>query len=454
MDAKAVEASSQPPPIVSEQYSQHPPGVPEQATSDSSASQTKSLGQESPPLLSASGITSWARNLKLPQPLANPQENSGFSALSRFATGIRSHLPSATSTTKDGAQTPSGQSGVLETLTKGFVDSSRGAVKAVQVKARHMVSQNKRRYQEGEFDLDLTYITENIIAMGFPAGDISSGIFGYIEGFYRNHMEEVIRFFETHHPGNYKVYNLCSERLYDASLFKGKFFPTAEEAMSYYNEKRCVDAKALVLPSQIRYVRYLENILMNFKGETPPGRSWLNTTMMENKITLSSSDLDGFDKRKLPSPGFQLEIVMVDYKESLHAKPKTEGRKPENSSDHNYTSGSRDPSNTNAKKASGNEEDDVFSDSEGEDGSPKSRHTQTTNNGDEPKATGPASEEFAKQEVSTGSKESAQQNDSGKADPSIANISKPDSGGNSEFKVVAADASVFTFGDEEDYESE
>ena len=30
-----------------------------------------------------------------------------------------------------------------------------------------------------------------------------------------------------------------------------QFFPTAEESINYYNQKRCVDGKGLVLPSQI-----------------------------------------------------------------------------------------------------------------------------------------------------------------------------------------------------------
>ncbi|CAN1159758.1 Phosphatidylinositol 3,4,5-trisphosphate 3-phosphatase and protein-tyrosine-phosphatase PTEN2A, partial [Linum perenne] len=30
-----------------------------------------------------------------------------------------------------------------------------------------------------------------------------------------------------------------------------KFFPTAEELINYYNQKRCTDVKGLVLPSQI-----------------------------------------------------------------------------------------------------------------------------------------------------------------------------------------------------------
>jgi phosphatidylinositol-3,4,5-trisphosphate 3-phosphatase/dual-specificity protein phosphatase PTEN len=65
--------------------------------------------------------------------------------------------------------------------------------------------------KEHGFNLDLSYIGDRIIAMGFP----SEGK----EAAYRNPMSEVQRFLETFHKGHYKVYNLCSERSYDASSF-------------------------------------------------------------------------------------------------------------------------------------------------------------------------------------------------------------------------------------------
>ena len=76
---------------------------------------------------------------------------------------------------------------------------------------RHLVSQNKKRHQDGDFDLDLTYLTDEIIAMGLPA----SGS----EAMYRNPIDEVVRFLETHHAERYKVFNLCNERSYDISKF-------------------------------------------------------------------------------------------------------------------------------------------------------------------------------------------------------------------------------------------
>ncbi|XP_010246580.1 PREDICTED: phosphatidylinositol 3,4,5-trisphosphate 3-phosphatase and protein-tyrosine-phosphatase PTEN2A-like [Nelumbo nucifera] len=594
--------------------------------SEAAASIRESSVREAPSLFTASGISSWARSLRSPQPSVSGQEESqtgtaGKSTFARFTGGLGLRLSPKDPVSDENAEGTStaAQPGVFGSITQGLVDSSRSAVKAVQVKARHIVSQNKRRYQEGGFDLDMTYITENIIAMGFPAGDMSSGFFGYVEGFYRNHMEEVIKFFETHHKGRYKVYNLCSERLYDASLFEGKvacfpfddhncppiqliisfcqsayswlkedienvvvvhckagmartglmisslllylkFFPTAEESIDYYNQKRCLDGKGLVLPSQIRYVKYFERILTYSNGENQPGRRcmlrgfrlhrcpywirpsitisdhngvlfstkkhprtkdlspedfwfsapkkgimvfalpgepgltevagdfkihfhdrqgdfycWLNTTLSENRKILDTSDLDGFDKRKLPSPGFQVEVVMIDYNGTIPTKTRTESENKESNAGSGTGPGPSDGGAATPDKSKGSgsqDKDDVFSDSDGEDNeSSKNREARALSGGTETATTaargpqtGTTPEQIAS--VTRGTEQLSLRSEGPKQAPA-ANEVKTDGGSGTglgldiskdsttnDFKAIAADASVFTFGDDEDYESE
>ena len=81
----------------------------------------------------------------------------------------------------------------------------------ITTSARHMVSTNKTRYTLHGFDLDLTYITPRIIAMGLPSTSI--------EGLYRNPIDEVVRFFNTLHADHYLIINLCSERRYPGQHF-------------------------------------------------------------------------------------------------------------------------------------------------------------------------------------------------------------------------------------------
>jgi len=76
---------------------------------------------------------------------------------------------------------------------------------------RRLVSADRRRFQQDGYDLDLTYVLPDVIAMSWPSEAV--------EAMYRNHIDVVARFLDERHANKYMVYNLCSERSYDESKF-------------------------------------------------------------------------------------------------------------------------------------------------------------------------------------------------------------------------------------------
>ena len=78
---------------------------------------------------------------------------------------------------------------------------------------KRLVSKKKRRLQTEYYDLDMCYITERVIGMGFPA-------YG-CERFYRNTLEDTRNFLDRYHR-DYKIYNLCIEkdRIYPKTYFE------------------------------------------------------------------------------------------------------------------------------------------------------------------------------------------------------------------------------------------
>ena len=105
---------------------------------------------------------------------------------------------------------------------------------------RTLVSKDNRRFQLDGLDLNLSYITPRIIAMGFPAVGL--------EAAYRNSMEQVQLFFSRCHRNNsYRVYNTCSERSYDAEALGGpshpdclRHFPFDDHNPPCFDALRCV----------------------------------------------------------------------------------------------------------------------------------------------------------------------------------------------------------------------
>ena len=76
---------------------------------------------------------------------------------------------------------------------------------------RQKVSRSRKRFVDEEYNLDLTYITPQIIATSYP----STGI----EASYRNPAAEVSRFFNTKHAGKYWIFNVAERATYDKQEF-------------------------------------------------------------------------------------------------------------------------------------------------------------------------------------------------------------------------------------------
>lgn len=79
---------------------------------------------------------------------------------------------------------------------------------------RKIVAGPKKKTPYNGKDLDLTYITDRIIAMAYPASN-------FFEKAYRNSIEDVANYFNEYHKNNYLIINVSS-RPYDYSFFQGR----------------------------------------------------------------------------------------------------------------------------------------------------------------------------------------------------------------------------------------
>ena len=140
-----------------------------------------------------------------------------------------------------------------------------------------LINSNNIRFIDRKYNLDLSYITPRIIAMGFPTIFPKSLI--------KNSVTDIANFLNERHGNNYILINL-SDKSYDSSQFKGLvvdyqmvnskpidlilIFDICEKAYDYLNQNifntiaiKCKDGKSLigvVICSFLLYIKKFTNI--------------------------------------------------------------------------------------------------------------------------------------------------------------------------------------------------
>lgn len=168
-------------------------------------------------------------------------------------------------------------------------------------------------------------------------------------------------------------------------------------------------------------------------------------------------------QRKLPSPGFQVEVVMIDFDGTTpvksNANSSNNGSGGSSSSTTHQKNGAPIAASHSKKTHVSEDRDDVFSDSDG-DGTPKTRT---------PRADSNSISRMRPDQFGTATVSNAEHQPAGKNEPAHSDVSSSQQSfvsaakseqhtetptALSDFKPIAADASVFTFGDEDDFDSE
>ncbi|KAF1870087.1 hypothetical protein Lal_00017667 [Lupinus albus] len=190
---------------------------------------------------------------------------------------------------------------MINYLTKNFI--------------RNLVSKQRRRMLIAGYDLDMSYITDQVLAMSFPSERMRA--------VYRNPLWQVKSVLDMRHQDHYKIYNLCIEENYDPAHFYGRVeaYPfddnhvpalemikafcesvdlwlssdpkniavihcmagkgrtglmvcayltycgmSADEALQLYADRRTTNNEGVSIPSQRRYVEYWESVLSVPRG--------------------------------------------------------------------------------------------------------------------------------------------------------------------------------------------